>query len=158
MRFFRRKSRSQQNMYDKSDHSFHHILSLKKPRSFYEGQLTQHCEKYTPITQPKALLREFSSKHVLDCSQKKNLHCTISRRPRIAFSKHLQRKCLDFLVYLRKEILFWRRRKLSFGGGLNNFLKTAHCLDLGKCFKVFHFNWILWKFNYFYTTLILLHR
>ena len=69
----------------------------------------------------------------------------------------LAKKCLDVPVYLRKEILFWRRRKLSFGGGLNNFLKTAHCLDFGKCFKVFRFNWILWKFNYFYATLILLH-
>ena len=29
---------------------------LKKPQLFYEPQLTQHCKKYTPATQPKVLL------------------------------------------------------------------------------------------------------
>ena len=37
------------------------------------------------------------------------------------------------------------------GGGrrLNNFLKAARCFGLVKCFSIFHFNWNVWKFNYF---------
>ena len=34
-------------------------------------------------------------------------------------------------------------------GRLNSFLKAACCLDLVKCFTIFHFNWIFLKFNYF---------
>ena len=37
------------------------------------------------------------------------------------------------------------------GGGrrLNNFLKATRCFGLVKCFSIFHFNWNVWKFNYF---------
>ena len=34
-------------------------------------------------------------------------------------------------------------------GRLNNFLKSAGCLGLAKCFTIFHFNWKFWKFNHF---------
>ena len=44
------------------------------------------------------------SKHGSDWCQKKDLHCTIYRRPRTAFSKHLENKCLYIPVNLRKNI------------------------------------------------------
>ena len=66
---------------------------------------SKHYKKYTPTTQPKTLLTyKFSKKHVFGWCQKKHLHCTISRRPRIAFSKHLESKCLVNLVNLRQKI------------------------------------------------------
>ena len=37
----------------KKDNSFYNTLSLEKPHSFYEPQLTRHCRKYTPAIQPK---------------------------------------------------------------------------------------------------------
>ena len=41
----------------KKDHSCHNTVLLKKPYLlFYEPQLTQHCKKYTPVTQQKTLL------------------------------------------------------------------------------------------------------
>ena len=40
----------------KQDHSFYNTVSTKKPRSFYEPQLTQRCKKETHETQPITLL------------------------------------------------------------------------------------------------------
>ena len=48
-----------------------------------------------------------------------------------------------------RKFLFRRRRKLSSGRGMNNFLKAARCSGLVKCFKIFHFNWDFWNFYYF---------
>ena len=62
------------------DHLLYNTVSLKKPHLLYETQITQHCKKYTPATQPKThSLYKFSSKH---------MHCTISRCPATALSKH----------------------------------------------------------------------
>ena len=49
-RFSSKKSQNQQ------DHSFYNTVSLKKPHSFYEPQLTHHCKKYTPAAHPKNLI------------------------------------------------------------------------------------------------------
>ena len=38
---------------------FYNIVSLKKPRPFYEPRLIQHCGKYNPLVQPKTLLTFF---------------------------------------------------------------------------------------------------
>ena len=40
----------------KKDRSSQNTASLKKPQSFCEPRLTQHCKKYTSATQPKTLL------------------------------------------------------------------------------------------------------
>ena len=40
-------------------------------------------------------------------------------------------------------------------GGVNNFLQADWCLELVKCFKIFHFRWNFWKFNYFFSFWIL---
>ena len=53
------------------------------------------------IVRPYSLYK-FSSKHFWLVSEKKHLHCTISRT---AFSKHFQSKCLYISVYLRKNII-----------------------------------------------------
>ena len=48
-------------------------------------------------------------------------------------------------VYLLKKMFFQRRSKILAGGmrsgwRLSNFLRAACCLDLVKCFTIFHFN------------------
>ena len=59
--------------------------------------LPQHSQK-------SFSLYRFTSKHVSGFFQKKYLHCTISRRPRIAFLRPLESKCLYIPVNLRKKI------------------------------------------------------
>ena len=67
---------------------------------------------------------------------KRHLHCTISRRPRTAFSKQLEIKYLYIPVCLRQKYMFQRRRKLLSGEELNNFLQAARSLELVKCFEI----------------------
>ena len=76
-----------------------------------------------------------SQKDISGWCQKKKWH-----RSRIGFLEHLESKCLYIPVNLRSKIS---------GEGLNNFLQADHCLGLVKCFKIFHFNYNFWKFNYF---------
>ena len=61
------------------------------------NMLPQHSQK-------AFWLYKFSSKHVSVWCQKKHLHCTISWRPRTAFLKHFESKCLYISAYLRKKI------------------------------------------------------
>ena len=53
------------NKTSKKDNSFYNTLSLEKPHSFYEPQLTRHCRKYTPAIQPKTcfLLEKIFARH-----------------------------------------------------------------------------------------------
>ena len=46
------------------NHSFYNSVSLKKPHSFYEPQLTHHYKKYTPTNQPKIYLWLVSEKTI----------------------------------------------------------------------------------------------
>ena len=46
--------------------------------------------------------------------------------------------CISLYISVRK-LLFWRRRRLLSGEEPNNFLVTACCLDIVKCFKMFQF-------------------
>ena len=99
-------------------------------------------------------LYKFSNKHVSVWCQKKYLHCTSSWRPRTAFLKQFEIKCLYISIYLLKNVRDVVRSYLVgvewvVGGGLNSFLKAARCLGLAKCFTIFCFNWNFWKFNYF---------
>ena len=79
---------------------------------------------------------QFFRKNVFGWCQRKHLQCTISRRPRTAFSKHWQSKYLYISAYLCKEI-FVRRRKLLSVGRLNNFCKAARYQGFVKSFEVF---------------------
>ena len=56
-------------------------------------------KKYTPVT-----LNKFSSKHVSGVCHKKYLHCTIFKRPKTTFSKHLEIKWLYIPVNPCKEV------------------------------------------------------
>ena len=99
-RFSSRKFQSQQKLAKKDD-SFYNTVSLKKPQLFYKRQLTYHGKNLLP--QNPLILQIFHQTNswlVLE----KTLHCTISRRPRTAFSKQLESKCLYFSVYLLKRI------------------------------------------------------
>ena len=92
----------------KKDQSFYNTVLLKNPHSFYEPQLTQNHQSYTPATQ---------SKHVSGLSQKKHLRCTISQRPTTAFSEHLE--CLYDPVNLRSKNFCY--------GEVGSFLLGAFC-------------------------------
>ena len=59
--------------------------------------------------------------------------------------------CIFEYISVRKFLFQWRRKLLS-GGGLNNFLKTAHFLE---CFKVFHFTLNFWEIQLFISISIL---
>ena len=83
----------------KKDHSFYNPVSLKEPHSFYKRQLTQHYKNYTQKYSPNRAKNMF-----LVSVRKKHLHCTISRHPRIAFSEHMESKCLYIPVNLRSRI------------------------------------------------------
>ena len=107
------------NKNQQKDHSFHKVVSLKKPHSFYKPEL-QHSQK------PYSLYR-FPIKHVSDRCQKKHFHCTISRRPRTAFSKNFETNVCIFLYIFVRKLLFQRHTKFLSGGVLNNFLKMARC-------------------------------
>ena len=83
---------------------FHNTILLRKPRSFYEPQLTQHYKKYTPATQPKTLLNlQIFQQLCFWLVSEKYLHCTICT-VHTAFSKHLESNCLYIPLYLRKKI------------------------------------------------------
>ena len=84
----------------KKDHPFYHTVSLIKSYLFYEPQLTQHGQKPTRFTNFLA--------NMFLVGVRKNI------RPRTAFSKHWESKCLYIPVYLCKKLLS--------GDGLNNFL------------------------------------
>ena len=100
------------------DDSFYKTVSLKKkPYLFYKPQLTQHGKKYALATQSKThSLYKFSSKYVSGWWGKKiKMHCTISRRPRTAFSTWKANICIFLHISVRK-FLFQRRRDLLLGG------------------------------------------
>ena len=63
-------------------------------------------------------------------------HCTAPFPD--AFWKYLETKCLYIPVNLRKMIFVTETQEALIW--LNNSLKAARCLDLVKCFKIFHFD------------------
>ena len=68
-----------------------HTVSLKKPHWLYEPQLVNMVRNILlQHNQKSYLLYKFSSIYISGCCQKKDLHCVISRRPRITSSKHLE--------------------------------------------------------------------
>ena len=67
-------------------------------------------------------------------------------------SSALKANVYAFLYISLRKFLLQRRSKIlsvGIGGGwrLNNFLNAAHCLDIVKCFTMFHLNWNFWKFS-----------
>ena len=103
-RFSSRKSQSQQKLAKKITHftiqfrskNLTHFTNLNS-FEIENNMLPKHSQKTFSVY-------KFSSKHVSVWCQKKHLHCTISWRPRTAFLKHFESKCLYISVYLRKKI------------------------------------------------------
>ena len=62
---------------------------------------------------------KFYSKHVSVWCHKRYLHCSISWRPRTAFLKYFESKCLYISLYLLKKTLFQRRSKVLSSRGWN---------------------------------------
>ena len=103
-RFFSRKSQTPAKSNGK-DHSYYNTVSLKKPHSYYEAQLTWHWKQYAPAMQSKSfLILKISTRYISVWCQKKHLHCTISWRPVTTFLKYLESKRLYISVYLCKKI------------------------------------------------------
>ena len=86
------------NNTSKNDHSFYNAVSLKKPLILR----TSTDSNYQIIT----LYSCNTAKNLFLVGVRKNdiLHCTISRRPRTAFSEHSKCKCLYIPVYHRSNI------------------------------------------------------
>ena len=149
------------NKNERKRYSYYNTVSLKKLHTHFMNLNSLDIEKNMLLqhSQKPFWLYKFSSKHVSVWCQKKHLHCTISWRPRTAFLKHFESKCLYISVYLRKKIFVPDAFQILFqkfylvggrvGGRLNNFLQAAYCLDLVNCFTIFNFYWNFWKFNHF---------
>ena len=109
-RFFGRKSQSQQKLVKKFTYF---TINFKRRHSFYESQLTQHHKKYAPATW---------------WSQKKRLHCIISRHPRTGFTN-----CIFQWISVEN---FWSRNVGSFY--LVGWIISRY-LGLVECIKTFYF-------------------
>ena len=97
------------------DHSFYNTVSLKKPHSIYESQLTLKIIWPCNIAKTFLSLPKFSSKHASVCCQKKHLHSTISWRPKLHFWSTLKANVRLFLyISVRKDIVRFSLK----GGGL----------------------------------------
>ena len=101
-RYFGRKTQRQQKLATNITHFTKHFC-FKNITHFTTlnsvNSPLQHSQKLTHFT-------NFLAKIFLVGVKKKHFHCTIPRRPRTAFSKHLESKCLYILVDLRKKLLF----------------------------------------------------
>ena len=114
-------------------------------------QLTQHCKKYTPKTQPKTLLRWKIFLQICSWLVSEENICTapfLDAQELHSWSTWKANAYMFLYISVRK-CLFQRRMELLSGGGINNIFKAVRCLGLVKCFKIFHFNWNFRKFNYF---------
>ena len=91
-----------------------HFMNLNS-LDIENNMLPQHSQKLT--------LQIFQQTCFTVWCQKKHLRCTTSWRPRIAFLKHIESRCLYISAYLRKKIFFPRYvvrfyvLRAGFGGG-----------------------------------------
>ena len=131
-RFSSRKSQSQQKLV-KNIANF--TIQIHSKNLTYFTNLNSLKIVKSKIPQHSHSLYKFSSTHVSDWYQKKHLNCTISRCPRIVFSKHWESFIFPYISV--NNILLQRCRKLLSGGWLNNFLKSASCLRFVKFLKFF---------------------
>ena len=99
-----RRSQSQQNLAKNIAH-FTIQFRSKNPTHFTNLSLLDTENNMLPQHSQKPFwLWKFSSKHVSVWCQKKYLHCTISWRPKTAFLKHFEKKCLYISLYLLQKI------------------------------------------------------
>ena len=118
-RFSSRKSQSQQKLAKKITHFTTQFRSKNLFHFTNLNSLETENKMLPELSQKPIWLYKFSSKLVSVWCQKKYLHCTISWRPRTAFFKHFESKCLLFLYISIRRFLFQRRSTvLSDGGGM----------------------------------------
>ena len=134
LRFFSRKSQSQQKLPKKITHFTIQFRSKNLYSHDIENDmLLQHSKK------PSWIYQKFFSKHVSVWCQKKHLHSTVSWRPKLHSWSTLKANVRLFLyISVRKDAV----KFLSDGGGwvggrLNNFIKATRFLGLVKCFTIF---------------------
>ena len=98
IRFSSRKSQSQQNLAKKITHF---TIQFRSKTSLILRTSTHLTLKiiYSRNTAKFNLFHQTC----FCLGSEKNLHCTISWRPRTPFLKHFERKCLYISVYLRKK-------------------------------------------------------
>ena len=154
-RFSSRKSQSQQKIAKKITHfskrfNSKHLIFFMKHLTFfiYLNSLDIENNMLPKHNQNFFLFYTFSSKHVSDWCQKK--WTKICNGPfldtqELHSSSTLKANVCIFLYISVRKFLFQRRSKIlpgGIGGGwrLNNCLKAAHCLDIVKCFTLFHLN------------------
>ena len=118
----------------------------------FRSKNVTHFKNLKSLKSIKNILPQHSQKHISGWCQKKKLHSTISRRPRIAFSELLESKCLYISV---RTFLLQRRKKLLSGGGLNNFCQADGSLGLVKCFSNFSFELKFLEIHLYFSISIL---
>ena len=98
-------------------HSFYTSVSLKKPHSLYELQLSQHYKIYTLATQSKTslTLQIFKNYKVSGLCHKKHLYRTFFGYRRTAFSKQFESKCLYIPHSRHKDVAKTSWKRLNFG-------------------------------------------
>ena len=103
-RFSSRKSQSLQKLAEKV--TYFTIQFCSKTSLISRTSTHSTLKKnFQPIySQPRTFLTLQIFPQTSGWCQRKHLHCAISRRPRTAFPKHLESKCLCISVYLRKNI------------------------------------------------------
>ena len=105
-RFSGRKSQIQQQLAKRITH-FKIQFSSQSFLHLRTSTRSTFWKMYSPKHIPKLCsLLKFSSKDVSGWCQIIHLHCTIFKRPRTAFSKHLESKCLYIPVNLRKKTFY----------------------------------------------------
>ena len=135
--------------------SFHFRFSTKRSQSRQKLAKISHILHYSFAQKGSFILRtpaHWTLLKIYSCDTAKNLNCkncAISIRLRTTFSQHLENKCLYIAVYLRKKKFVLETKEAFIWWELNNLFKGACCLGHAKCFKIFHFNWKFWNFNYF---------
>ena len=123
---------------NEENHLSYSTISLKKPHSFYQPQLTRHWKINAPATQPFLTLQIFQQ--TSGWCQKKigtaPFLCSQELHSRSNMKEHV---CMFLYISLRKFLL---QRRIELLSGfifylLSNFLNAAHCLGLRKIFYSF---------------------
>ena len=103
-RFSSKKSQSQQKMTKKRPLILHDSFAKKKLILWTSTHLILKIICSSNTTKNLSDLTDFPANMFLFGVRQKHLHFTISWRPRTAFLKHFERKCLHISVYFRKNI------------------------------------------------------
>ena len=114
LKFSSRKSQSQQKLAKKITHFTIQFVSKNLTHFTSLNSLDIENNMHLQYSKTPFSSYKFFSKHISVWCLKNHLHCTISWRPRTAFSKHFECKCLYISVYIRKET-FCPRDAVRFG-------------------------------------------